>query len=100
MMKTPKFYFLKIAMLCLAAQIAAFDEFFDFYNTHKEPFSDFDSFKSSIEFEVKEKWMKQKLDHLNEQDSREWMMRYLVNDEFHQPGECKLIAKKCLTNFK
>ena len=91
----------KIAIFYFVAHVvvAGFN-IFDIYNTHKEPLSEFDDLKSSIRPEVKEKWMKQKLDHLNEQDSREWMMRYLVNDEFYQPGECKLIVKKCLTNFE
>lgn len=59
------------------------------YNTHEEPPVDLDDYKSAIKFTVKEKWIEQKLDHFNEEDSRVWMMRYLKNDRFFQPGEVK-----------
>lgn len=36
---------------------------------------------------VKEKWIKQKLDHFDAGNLRDWNMRYLENDRFFQKGK-------------
>lgn len=64
-----------------------FNGFTTLYNTHEEPPIVSDDYKSSVGLTSKEKWIKQKLDHFNPQDSREWNMRYLENDRFFKPGK-------------
>lgn len=77
----------RVVGFCLISGALGFNGLTSLYNTHEEPPIDSDDYKSTIGFTSKEKWIKQKLDHFNPQDSREWEMRYLENDRFWQPGE-------------
>lgn len=72
---------------CLFNCAFGFNGFTSLYNTHDEPYIDSDDYKSTIQFTVKEKWIQQKLDHFNLENSVEWKMRYLENDRFFVPGE-------------
>lgn len=65
----------------------AFNGFSLKFNTHEEPPIDVDGYKSTFPFMVKEKWIRQKLDHFNAENSKDWNMRYLENDQFFQPGK-------------
>lgn len=78
---------MRIVGFCLISGALGFNGLTSLYNTHEEPPIDSDDYKSTIGFTSKEKWITQKLDHFNPQDSREWEMRYLENDRFLQPGE-------------
>jgi Serine carboxypeptidase S28 len=77
----------KFCLVCLLGSVQSFNRLSSLYNTHEEPSIELDDYKSTIKFTVKEKWIEQKLDHFNESDSRVWMMRFLENDRFFQPGE-------------
>lgn len=83
-----KVFFIKIALFGALGCVAfGFNGFTDLYNTHEEPVVITDDYKSTISFVSKEKWIAQKLDHFNSDDSREWNMRYLENDRFHKAGK-------------
>lgn len=77
----------KVFLICLFKCTLGFNGFTSLYNIHDEPHIDSDDYKSVIRLTVKEKWMKQKLDHFNSEDSRVWDMRYLENDRFFSDGK-------------
>ena len=84
------FVALKICLVFIITEVSTFGQT-NLFNTHDEPPTDFDDFKSISNSTVSEKWIKQRLDHFNEGDLREWNMRYLENDIFFQAGkvECE-----------
>lgn len=73
--------------LCLSNGALGLNGFTSLYNTHEEPFIDSDDYKSTVQLSVKEKWIQQKLDHFDLDNSIEWKMRYLENDRFFKSGE-------------
>lgn len=79
-----------IACLCLIKASSGFFGFSSKFNGHDEPFKAHTNRVFSFNpFEVQEKWIEQRLDHFNPQDSRKWQMRYLENEELradHRPG--------------
>jgi pimeloyl-ACP methyl ester carboxylesterase len=80
------------ALFCFIGCCSAFNGFTSLYNTHEEPPIDVDDYKSTTIVTVREKWIQQKLDHFNPQDSREWKMRYFQNDRFLRSGEITLMT--------
>ncbi|XP_067631012.1 putative serine protease K12H4.7 [Eurosta solidaginis] len=56
-----------------------------FKTLHQEPPPPESDMKSSRATPMY-RWIKQKLDNFNESDTREWQMRYIINDEFYVEG--------------
>lgn len=86
-MKTIKVFAFKICLLCFVGCAVGFNGFTRLFNAHEEPPINADAYKSTVRYTANEKWIRQKLDHFNPQDQREWNMRYLENERFFEAGE-------------
>lgn len=79
--------FTAIAFFCLIEVSVGFFGYTQKYNNHDEPFIPHTqrvfNWKPMV---IHEKWIEQRLDHLNPQDDRRWMMRYLENDVHYREG--------------
>lgn len=82
--------FIAIGFLCLIKVSNGFFGFTSKLNGHEEPFlphtNRFLIFGNVGLESVKEKWIEQRLDNFNPQDSRRWKMRYLENSVHFKPG--------------
>jgi hypothetical protein len=77
-----------IAFFCVIESSLGFFGYTRKFNTHDEPFIPpskrvYSAFSPK---RIEEKWIEQRLDHFNPQDSRRWQMRYLENSENFRPG--------------
>lgn len=78
--------FIAILFICFASVAEGFFGYTRKFNTHDEPFIPHTN-RVYIERKiVQEKWIEQRLNHFDSQDSRRWQMRYLENDENFQLG--------------
>lgn len=80
-----KVFFIQIALFGAFGCVAGFNGFTELYNTHEEPRLVSDDYK--ISFALKEKFIAQKLDNFDPNNTKKWDMRYFENDMFHEAGE-------------
>lgn len=80
-------FFVAIAVLCLAESSFGFFGLTSKFNTHDEPFIPHTNRLLLLNPRIVEtKWIEQRLDNFNPQDSRRWNMRYMENAAHFQSG--------------